>query len=165
VKNPASQPAANKKSRRKVLFICMGNACRSPMAESIARRDAADVIEACSAGLSPLGFVPVLTTQTLTANGYSIASLDSTPITRAMWDTADMVINMSGVPKQRAFMDCGKVEDWDVQDPYGTDPVLYQTIYEDIQRRVAQLAERLRGTALKNTPAKSGGEVIGDHGK
>ena len=24
------------------------------------------------------------------------------------------------------------------------DPVLYQTIYEDIQRRVAQLAERLR---------------------
>ena len=55
-----------------MLFICLGNACRSPMAESIARRDAADVIEACSAGLTPLGFVPVLTMQTLAANGYSI---------------------------------------------------------------------------------------------
>jgi protein-tyrosine-phosphatase len=114
------------------------------MAESIARREAADVIEACSAGLTPLGYVPVLTMQTLAANGYSIEDLCSTPITRAVWDAADMVINMSGIAKQRAFIDCGKVEDWDVQDPYGNDPVLYQTIYEDIQRKVAQLAERLR---------------------
>lgn len=135
------------------------------MAESIARRDAGDVIEACSAGISPLGYVPALTMQTLTANGYSIESLDSTAITRAVWDAADIVINMSGLPKERAFIDGGKVEDWDVQDPYGTDPVLYQTIYEDIQRRVAQLAARLRDAAAKNTTVKSDSEVIGDHGK
>jgi protein-tyrosine-phosphatase len=166
VKNSAVQPSSSKKSRRKkVLFVCLGNACRSPMAESIARRDAADVIEACSAGLSPLGFVPMLTTQTLTANGYSIESLHSAPITRSVWDAADIVINMSGVPKERAFMEYGKVEDWDVQDPYGTDPGLYQTIYEDIRRRVAQLAERLRGAAVKDAPTKLGNEVIEDHGE
>jgi protein-tyrosine-phosphatase len=136
------------------------------MAESIARRDAADVIEACSAGLSPLGFVPVFTMQTLAANGCSIENLDSTPITRAVWDAADIVINMSGVAKERAFMDYEKVEDWDVQDPYGSDPVLYQTIYEDIQRRVAQLAKRLRGAGQKDAPAKwAGGGVVGDNGK
>jgi len=166
VKNPATQPTSEEKSnRKKVLFICLGNACRSPMAESIARRDARDVIEACSAGLTPLGFVPVLTMQTLASNGYSIESLCSTPITRAVWDAADMVINISGVPKQLAFIDYEKVEDWDVQDPYGSDPVLYQTIYEDIQRKVAQLAERLRGAAMEDAPAKSCGKVIGDHGK
>jgi protein-tyrosine-phosphatase len=135
------------------------------MAESIARRDAADVIDACSAGLSPLGYVPVLTTQTLATNGYSIESLASTPITRAVWDAADMVINMSGVAKERAFTDPGKVEDWDVQDPYGSDPVLYQTIYEDIQRKVAQLAERLRGAVRKAVVAKSGSRVIEDQEK
>jgi protein-tyrosine-phosphatase len=135
------------------------------MAESIARRDARDVIEACSAGLTPLGFVPVLTMQTLSANGYSIESLCSTPITRALWDAADIVVNMSGVPKQLAFVDYEKVEDWDVQDPYGADPVLYQTIYEDIQRRVAQLAERLRGAAQNVAPAKMGGGVTKDHEK
>jgi len=135
------------------------------MAESIARRDAADVIEASSAGLTPLGFVPALTTQTLAANGYSIENLNSTPITRALWNTADIVINMSGIPKQTAFIGYGKVEDWDVQDPYGTDPVLYQTIYEDIQRRVAQLADRLRSAALKDAPTKSGAKVTRDHGK
>jgi protein-tyrosine-phosphatase len=135
------------------------------MAESVAQRDAADVIEACSAGLTPLGLVPVLTMQTLAANSYSIESLNSKPITRAVWDAADMVVNMSGVPKQLAFIDYEKVEDWDVQDPYGSDPVLYQTIYEDIQRKVAQLAERLRGAALNDAPAQLGGEVIGDDGK
>jgi protein-tyrosine-phosphatase len=166
VKKPATQPTSKEKSnRKKVLFICLGNACRSPMAESIARRDAKDVIEACSAGLSPLGYVPVLTMQTLTANGYSIEGLCSTPVTRAVWDSADLVINMSGIAKERAFMDYGKVEDWDVQDPYGNDPVLYQTIYEDIRRKVAQLAESLRGAVSKGVVAKSAGEVIGDQEK
>ena len=162
----STQPSSNKKShKKKVLFVCLGNACRSPIAESIARRDAGDVIEACSAGLSPLGFVPALTTETLKANGYSIESLNSTPITPAVWDAADMVINMSGVPKERAFMDCEKVEDWDVQDPYGTDPILYQTIYEDIQRRVVQLAERLRDASLKDKKTKLGDAVVGDDRK
>ena len=114
------------------------------MAESIARRDAADVIDGYSAGLSPLGFVPELTKQTLTQNGYSIESLDSTPVTPEVWDAADIVVNMSGIAKERAFTDWQKVEDWDVQDPYGEDPAVYQTIYEDINRRVAQLAGRLR---------------------
>jgi len=35
----------------RVLFVCIGNACRSPMAEAIAHREAAEVIEPASAGL------------------------------------------------------------------------------------------------------------------
>lgn len=114
------------------------------MAESIARRDASDVIEPLSAGLSPLGFLPALTTQTLIANGYPAETLNSDPIARDVWDATDLVINMSGVLKERAFPDHQKVEDWDVQDPYGADAALYQTIFEDIRRRVALLADRLR---------------------
>ena len=120
------------------------------MGESIARHDAADVIEPLSAGLSPLGFLPALTTQTLVNNGNSAEALISTPITRDVWDAADMVINMSGVPKERAFPDHQKVEDWDVQDPYGGDPALYQTIYEDIRQRIALLADRLRKQFLSS---------------
>ena len=127
-----------------MLFICLGNACRSPMAKAIARRDAADVIEPYSAGLTPLGSVPDLTKQTLMNNGYSAESLESTGIIRPLWDAADIVVNMSGIPKERAFLDWRKVEEWDVADPYGTDPALYQTIYEEIRGRVAELADRLR---------------------
>jgi protein-tyrosine-phosphatase len=70
---------------------------------------------------------------------------------------------MSGVPRQLAFVEYGKVEDWDVQDPYGSDPVLYQTIYEDIQRKVVQLAERLRNHVRKNVRVESGGKTSRNH--
>jgi protein-tyrosine-phosphatase len=120
------------------------------MAESIARHDASDVIEPYSAGLTPLGVVPELTKQTLVANAHSCEELESKPITGELWDAADLVINMSGIPKWRAFTDPSKVEDWDVQDPYGNDAVLYQTIHEDIKRRVEELAERFRRTVPKS---------------
>jgi arsenate reductase len=144
--------------KKKVLFVCMGNACRSPMAESIARRDAADILEVTSAGISPLGFLPELTQKTLTGNECSIELLSSKPITRELWDAADIVINMSGLDRHRAFPQPQKVEDWQVQDPYGADPELYQKIYEDIRERVGKLADRLRKSAQlasgKQSPSK-----------
>jgi arsenate reductase (thioredoxin) len=155
VKNHVKRPGANENpARKKVLFVCMGNACRSPMAESIARHDAHDVIEPLSAGLSPLGFLPVLTTQTLIDNHYPTDSLESTAIAHDVWDAADIVINMSGVPKEQAFPDHQKVEDWDVQDPYGAEPAVYQNTYDDIRRRVALLADRLRKAVPEQSAKK-----------
>ena len=51
--------------RTKVLFLCIGNACRSQMAEAIARHSASDVIEATSAGLVPFGEIPSTTLEVL----------------------------------------------------------------------------------------------------
>jgi protein-tyrosine-phosphatase len=141
-----------KTRRTKVLFVCIGNSCRSPMAEAIAWKDAAKEIEASSAGLAPLGFVAEMTTQTLLRNGYAVEGLASKPISSEAWETADVVINMSGRAKEFAFRNFGghaKVDDWEIEDPYG-DAEKYQGTYENIQRRVAELARRLRketGTA------------------
>ena len=41
--------------RKRVLFVCVGNTCRSQMAEALARHLAAEVIEPSSAGISPFG--------------------------------------------------------------------------------------------------------------
>jgi protein-tyrosine-phosphatase len=132
---------------KRVLFICLGNACRSPMAEAIARRSAADVIEASSAGLAPLGLVVAMTRETLEQNGFSADGLFSKPVTPELWEAAELVINMSGRPRETAFPDWEKVDDWDVEDPYGADPAVYQRIFEEIEERVGQLAERLRREA------------------
>jgi arsenate reductase (thioredoxin) len=125
------------------------------MAEAIARQDVADLIEAASAGLAPLGFVADQTKRTLTENGYAGDELKSKPIMREAWDAADLVINMSGRPKAGVFPDFEKVEDWEVEDPYGEDPETYQRIFEVIRKRVLTLAERLRNqeqaAALKSS--------------
>ena len=47
------------KSVRKVLFLCHGNACRSIMAEALARHFWGNGMEACSAGLEPPGVYSV----------------------------------------------------------------------------------------------------------
>ncbi len=144
-------------ARTKVLFVCLGNACRSPMAEAIASRLAADVMEASSAGLTPLGRVELLTTQTLARNGYRPNGLQSKPIASKLLEAADLIINMSGWPEEIAFDDPDKVENWQVEDPYGADAELYQRIFEDIEKRVAELADRLRNGGRAR--ARSGNNV------
>ena len=124
------------------------------MAEAIARRNAADVIEASSAGLAPLGFVAEMTKRALAVNGYSPEGLASKPILPESWDAADVVINMSGRSRQQVFRHYGKVEDWEVQDPYGAALPVYQRICGEIESRVDALAKRLRkGSQAMGTEA------------
>ena len=130
--------------KKRVLFVCIGNSCRSPMAEAIARYEAPDVLEVTSAGLAPLGSVAALSLQTLKKNGYPAENLSSKPISREAFDASDIVINMSGYSGHRAFLDGSKVEDWDIDDPYGADPEVYQRIFESIRVKVLDLVARLR---------------------
>lgn len=143
-KEKSQPPGAPRPHRARVLFVCVGNACRSPMAEAIARYDAADVMEASSAGLHPLGYIAELTKQTLMKNGYSVSGLTSDRLTRETMDASDLIINMTGTPSEHVFAGRGNVEDWLVQDPYGEDPETYQRVFEGIRRRVNQLALSLR---------------------
>lgn len=130
--------------KTQVLFVCFGNACRSIMAEAIAKHDAGDVIEPASAGLYPLGEIPLRTQEALRRNGYSADGLASKRIALEVWQHAELVINMSGRMREMEFEDYEKVEDWHVGDPYGEDAAIYQKILEEIRGRVNSLAQRLR---------------------
>ena len=114
------------------------------MAEAIARSEAADVIEAASAGLYPLGEIPLHTREALKQNGYSADGLASKRIASDAWKRADLVINLSGRLRELEFEEYEKVQDWDVGDPYGEDAATYQRILEEIRGRVKDLAQRLR---------------------
>jgi protein-tyrosine-phosphatase len=128
------------------------------MAEAIARRDASDMMEASSAGLSPLGFVVEMTKTTLIKNGCAADGLASKAISREALQNADIVINMSGRARETAFDNFAKVEDWQVKDPYDGDLEDYQRVFEDIERRVAELAERLRS---EGSSGKLAGNIKG----
>ena len=131
--------------RTKVLFLCIGNACRSQMAEAIARHTASDVIEATSAGLVPFGMVPATTLDVLRERGISADGQSSKPLRSEDMSEADLVINMTGKSGSSIFSEtAAPVEDWDVGDPYGFNLAVYRGICDQIEARVEDLARRLR---------------------
>ena len=114
------------------------------MAEGIAAHIASDVMEVSSAGIAALGRVQSLTKLTLAKNGYPGDELQSKPLEDVNLEAADIIINMTGHPGLVVFQDASKVEDWEVEDPYGCDAGIYQRVFEDIERRVVQLIDRVR---------------------
>ena len=131
--------------RTKVLFLCVGNACRSQMAEAIARHRASDVIEPTSAGLVPFGEIPGTTLAVLGERGISADGQTSKPLRPEEMSAADIVINMTGRAGATIFKEpVAAIEDWDVGDPYGSNLAVYREIRDEIEKRVEDLAQRLR---------------------
>jgi len=131
--------------RSKVLFVCIGNACRSQMAEAIARHAASDVIEPSSAGLVPFGEIPATTRIVLDERGISTDGQTSKPLRAEDLSAADLVINMTGRSGAAVFSEpMPRFEDWDVGDPYGLNLEIYRAIRDEIEARVEDLAQRLR---------------------
>jgi arsenate reductase len=115
------------------------------MAEALARHLAADVIEASSAGLCPLGKIAALTSAVLAEEGIAIDRQRSKRLHEVENSPAELVINLSGRPIENYFdSEEPNIEDWNVPDPYGRPLAAYRQSREEIRRRVIELADRLR---------------------
>lgn len=138
--------------RSKVLFVCVGNACRSQMAEAIAKHVASDVIEPSSAGLVAFGEIAGLTITVLGEHGIPVDGQHSKSLRSEAMSSSDLVINMTGRSAAAIFTDpMPPIEDWDVGDPFGFNIAVYRSIRDQIEARVQDLARRLR--EKKNSPA------------
>ena len=137
----------------RVLFVCVGNACRSQMAEALARHHASDVIEPFSAGISPLGNVPEATRQVLLERGISLGEQRSKGPTEADIDSSDLIVNMTGISGHALFQSGLAIEDWEIGDPYGEDLAIFRTICDEIEVKILDLAERLRARNTSTPPA------------
>jgi protein-tyrosine-phosphatase len=144
--------------RTRVLFVCLGNSCRSPMAEAIAAHLASEVMEVSSAGLSAIGRVQSLTKSTIAKNGYPADGLQSKPLEAGDLEAADIIVNMTGRPDFALFQDPAKVEDWKVEDPYGSSAETYQRVFEDIESRVVLLIGRVRESVTSEFTARKARE-------
>ncbi len=70
---------SEKEGKKRILFLCTGNACRSQMAEAFARHYHGDWLEAYSAGVSPHGVDP-RAIKAMAEIGIDISTNQSKPI-------------------------------------------------------------------------------------
>ncbi len=134
---------------KRILFICVGNTCRSIMAEAICRGLGGHGVEPLSAGLAPTGRVAAQTREALERLGYDTSGLRSKPLDEIPLRDLDTIVSLIGpaalawlprtVPAQRIV--------WNVPDPYGEDP----ETFERTARRIEDLVRSLL-TTLERQP-------------
>ena len=124
----------------RVLFVCLGNACRSQMAEGFARTYGKDVMAPESAGLAPAMAVPLETQQTMAEKNIDISAHCPKPVSLFPPGHFDMVINMSGYP----ISGLSSATEWRVRDPIGGTPEQYRATRDLIEQLVMKLILDLR---------------------
>lgn len=138
---PPPKPVAGKK---RVLFVCIGNSCRSQMAEGFARKYGADCIAAQSAGLSPASIVQDDTHRTMLARGVVLEGQFPKGVELVARDPFDLIVNMSGHALPRMS---GPIVEWKVRDPIGLSEEVYEAVADQIEQHVMRLILEMR-TAL-----------------
>jgi len=81
--------------KKRVLFLCTGNSCRSQMADGLINHDFAGQIEAFSAGTEPHGLNP-RAVQVMAELGIDIADNSSDHISQYEGQPFDYVITLCG---------------------------------------------------------------------
>ncbi len=134
------------RTRKRVLFVCFGNSCRSQMAEGFARAYGADIMVAQSAGLSPAPIVQPETKQVMAGRNVRIDQQFPKGLEILSREQFDVIVNMSG---QRLPVAPGaRVRDWLVQDPIGQPDSVYKLVAEQIEGLVMRLILELRSSTV-----------------
>jgi arsenate reductase (thioredoxin) len=128
---------------KRVLFVCIGNSCRSQMAEAFARTYGSDVIIAASAGVAPAGSVARDTMRAMAEKNISLSEQFPKGLRDLGRAGFDYVINMSGVFLPNIFGDA-KVVDWEIPDPIAMEYDEHRAVRDAIERRVMGLILELR---------------------
>jgi arsenate reductase len=142
---PVASQKALHKTKKSVLFVCIGNSCRSQMAEAFARAYGSDIMNVRSAGLAPASIVQALTRQVLTEKNIPSEGQFPKGLESVAAESFDVVVNISGEPLPSRPVARRSIE-WRVRDPIGQSESLYRSVAAEIEALVMRLILELRGT-------------------
>jgi arsenate reductase len=129
----------------KILFVCVGNACRSQMAEALANHLGAGRVEVSSAGLYPFGEIVEETYAAMSQKGISLEHQCSKGLNDVAVADMDIVVNMG--PEIRCPLPAdykGRVVDWKIPDPFGSSREFFQKVRNMIEENVQALLVSLK---------------------
>ena len=150
-KHPTALTDAKKKAkdlvtpflkRKKVLFLCTENACRSQMASAFAQYHAGDRIEAESAGSAPAQEINPLMEEVMTEKGIDMAFRKPKPIEEAArFGIPDLIVSMGCEETCPIFPGVPNLE-WPVPDPAGKPIEIMRQIREEVEERVVGILQK-----------------------
>lgn len=120
----------------RVLFVCVGNSCRSVMAEAFARRYGLD---AASAGTMPAGEVSAGAVAAMREVGIDVGGATPRRVDLARLGDYESVICM-GPGVAATSPDLHFQEDWGIDDPVNLDFAVYRRVRDQIEAKVKALA-------------------------
>ena len=132
--------------KKRVLFVCIENSCRSQMAEAFTRQYAGDLIEAYSAGSRPSGRVDPQAVAAMAELGCDLGGQRSKSLGEIPQVKYDYVITM-GCGDECPFIPAEHHEDWAIPDPKALLPEEFRKVRDLIGRRVNELEARIRREA------------------
>jgi arsenate reductase len=131
--------------KKRILFLCTGNAARSQMAEALATAFHSDVVEAVSAGSRAAGWVHPLAIRAMAALGVDIHDAKSKGAEQFINDPFDVVVTVC----DSAAQDCPswpgakRIEHWPIEDPSYNGFEQFETTRDDLARRIDELVSTL----------------------
>ena len=128
--------------RKRVLFVCIENSCRSQMAEAFAHLYAQDLIQAYSAGSRPSGWINPKAITVMAELGYGLDSHSSKFLLEIPNIKYDYVISM-GCGDECPFIPTEVHEDCDLPDPKLLPLEQFRQVRDQIGARVKDLAARI----------------------
>lgn len=129
----------------KILFVCVGNTCRSQMAEGFANKYGTDRVDVRSGGTHAFGNVNKYTIDSMAEIGIDISDHTSDQLKGEMLEWADIIVT-TGCCRANELCavdinrDLGKITyDWPIADPLGRDEDYFRVVRDDIEKRVKEL--------------------------
>ncbi len=125
--------------RKRILFACRENACRSQMAAAFVQHHAGDKIEATSAGSAPTEKINPLMVKAMEEKGIDMQFRNPKSIKAVM---------ERGKPEMIITMGCGEEcplipgivrQDWDMPDPSGRDIEFMRSVRDEIEEKVREV--------------------------
>jgi len=179
LRQPPEEPKLLERPIKRILFVCLGNQCRSPMAEYLFKQILAKsqnskakeiVITSASTGIYDGAPASRKTIEVMRRRGIDLSGFRAKQVTPELIDWADLILAMDRRNKKaiiKMLPDAaaktftlkeyaGNGDDPDVEDPVGQPIEQYEKCANEIEDALIKVNKKLTGVLEMKCPLKEG---------